>query len=148
MDISLWQFYYFVLQVRFDFNETKLERVHLSWGGVVFDLVSMCCSCHEVGCCFFFRLLWSFSSIYSCRSGAAYSLLACMHNASCDKSRGLSSNFVAIVAKGSANCERWLAPVIGSMPTNCSFFFFLVKRAFPTLFLPRCGSLNEIFFFI
>lgn len=71
----------------------------------------MCCSCHEMGCLFvfFFSSLFVVVLVYLFVLEWSSTQLACMHSASSDESKDFSSNFVAIVAKGSANCEQLLA---------------------------------------
>lgn len=88
----------------------------------------MCCSCHEMGCLFvffFFSSLFVVVLVYLFVLEWSSTQLACMHSASSDESKDFSSNFVAIVAKGSANCEQLLALICTrACELLLSFFFF------------------------
>lgn len=85
----------------------------------------MCCSCHEMGCLFVFFFFISFRGRSCLFIEWSSTQLACMHSASSDESKDFSSNFVAIVAKGSANCEQLLALICTrACELLLSFFFF------------------------
>lgn len=77
-----------------------------------------------VVCLFFFSSLFVVVLVYLFVLEWSSTQLACMHSASSDESKDFSSNFVAIVAKGSANCEQLLA-LICTRACELLLFFFL-----------------------